>query len=495
MSKVTEEADRAARETPPEPPSPGGAVAASDPHAARAAAAVLRDGGNAVDAAVCAAGVLAVTKPATAGIGGSCVAIVWNQRDGRLAGLDGRGRMPARASLEEIGAQGGHLGATDARAVPIPGVPDSWSRLIAAEGTRALGDVLAPAIHHAREQQGAPELADTLRAIARQGTDAFYRGEPARRIVELLEARGGWLRMDDLAQHGAMWVTPLETSYRGHPVVSLPPHGDGRMILTALRILEEHVVDDMAPGERTHVAIETIKRAWAAAMDDRSDPQTALDGVDVEAHADAVGGRAAGEPLREPRDVAGECVTVVDEAGHACTLIQGMGAGIEAQIPVSGAGLCLDNAGASLVLDADSPEALAPGAPVAHGLTPMMGFRSDRPWLALAATGRSPAQALFQLLVDRIDFDMDAQTALEALRWRWVSGAQVTLEPDADAGVARALRERGHEIVDAAGTRDFGIVQLAQIEPSTAVRTAAADPRGEGEAVETVEHVEEERAE
>ena len=217
-----------------------GMVGASNPLAAQAGLNILRQGGNAADAAIATSAVMNVTEPGSCGIGGDCFALYFDAASGQVSALNGSGRAPAALTLEQVRALGWErMDPFHAHSVTVPGAVRGWHDLLARHGTMTLADVLVDAIHYAAEgyptapvfgtrwrrneaflhkadhaedylpsgsapQAGQvvrlPGLAQTLRAIAEGGPDAFYTGPVAEAIVSSLAARGGLMSLDDSAE-------------------------------------------------------------------------------------------------------------------------------------------------------------------------------------------------------------------------------------------------------------------------------------------------------
>src|SRR5205807_6347120 len=259
-----------------------GTACLATPHylATSAGAAVLRDGGNAMDAAIAANLVLGVVAPYSCGIGGDCFAIVW---DGALHGYNGSGRAPAAATpaavLEQVDGHGGSPTPVMPRSGPlpitVPGAVDAWFALLERFGSRSFAELAEPAVAYAeggfpltaagaariaagrpadrgwgaweasygpaapgrRLQQ--PDLARTLQTVAAGGPAAFYRGAIAAAVAEHVVRRRGCLDAADLAAHRGEWVEPLEGRYRDLTVAELPPNSQGSAALLALHLLDE----------------------------------------------------------------------------------------------------------------------------------------------------------------------------------------------------------------------------------------------------------------
>jgi gamma-glutamyltranspeptidase / glutathione hydrolase len=267
---------------------------------------VLQTGGNAIDAAITAAAVLAVVEPSMNGIGGDLLALVWDAKTQRVHALDATGRSAYRATPEVFGARGiAQMPGGGVLTVDVPGVVEGWSQLLARFGTISLGQALQPAIRYARDgfpvaeimakdwQDSAerlgldpaaartflpggraprhgeifsnPRLAASLELIAQGGRDVFYTGALARAIVADIRQRDGLLDERDFADHTADWVEPISTTYRGCQLTEMPPSTQGFVALEMLNILEGF--DIRSAGHNTadhlHLAIEAKKVAFA----------------------------------------------------------------------------------------------------------------------------------------------------------------------------------------------------------------------------------------
>jgi gamma-glutamyltranspeptidase/glutathione hydrolase len=283
-----------------------GLIATSQPLASGAGLEVFRNGGNAIDAAVTAAAVLAVVEPTMTGIGGDLFAMVHDGATGRTRGLNASGRSPHAASLDQLWALG-HTSIPDhgALSVTVPGAVDGWSLLLAEHGTIPLRQALAPAIAYARggfpvaevvarqwreaastlatdpaaaaaflpqgraplpgEVFSCPTLAATLEVIATEGRDAFYGGDLGRRIARDVEQRGGWLTTADLRDHRSEWVDPIRATYADVELLELPPNTQGFVALEALNILRDDDLGQLGHNSATylHLVLEALAIAFA----------------------------------------------------------------------------------------------------------------------------------------------------------------------------------------------------------------------------------------
>ncbi len=291
-----------------------GAVSSDHPLATAVGYEVLRSGGNAVDAAVAMAGVLAVVRPHMNGVGGDAFALIYDAAAGRVYGLNGSGRAGSLATpgfFEERGLQ--EVPEVGALSVTVPGAVAAWVDALERFGTRSLAELLEPAIRYAREgfpvstrlredmAAGAgvlneaarrvylpggtppavgsrlqnPRLASTLERIAHHGKSGFYEGPVAASLAGLLEREGGHIRLEDFTAHTSTWVEPLEGSYLGHRFLVLPPNSQGVAQLQLMGMAATFDLAAMGPDspDYFHVLIELKKLAFADRDRWVSDPE------------------------------------------------------------------------------------------------------------------------------------------------------------------------------------------------------------------------------
>ena len=287
---------------------PGKAAIASAHHLATAAGFEILDaGGNAFDAAVAVSSALAVVEPSSSGIGGGGFWLIHRVEDGHTTMIDGREKAPAAAHRDMYLNEDGTVNRTNAISGPlsagIPGEPAALDHLAARYGRLPLATSLAPAIRLAEEgfpvdrkyvdllenyrnfmrfspeakriflvdgqvpEIGTvirqPDLASTLRALAEQGRDGFYRGEVARLLVDGVREAGGLWTLEDLAAYDVVEREPIRFRYRDFQVITAPPPSSGGVALgTMLNVLEGYDLDRLAPTTRTHLVVEAMRRAY-----------------------------------------------------------------------------------------------------------------------------------------------------------------------------------------------------------------------------------------
>jgi gamma-glutamyltranspeptidase / glutathione hydrolase len=547
FSSFAQEPDMAGRST---VYAPHGVIATSQPLATSAGLAVLQRGGNAIDAAVTAAAVLALTEAHMTGIGGDLFAMVWSGSQGRLFGLNASGRSGSRMTRDEL-LRRGYDGVPDAgaEAITVPGALAGWDALRRRFGSISLGEALAPAIALAndglplspiiahewageaealRERWNLtgpvgttlqrafaatfmpngerplkagewfrnPDLAETFRAIAAHGPDVLYRGPLGARIVKWVGDLGGFLTEEDLAAHRVEWVEPISVAFRGYRVWELPPNSQGVAALEMLRILEPF--DLAAFGHNTaayfHHLVEAKKLAYADLDYFVGDPdEMSIDPDDLltdEFIADRRGRldrtRAADRPEPGAPITSSETIylTAADSAGNMVSFINSIYSAFGSGVVVPGTGFALQNRGAGFTLDPNRANTVAPRKRPFHTIIPAFVTRSNaagdqEPWLSFGVMGGSmQPQGHVQVLLNLIVFGMDLQEAVDAARFRHLSGTRVAIEAPVGGDVRTALRSLGHDVLDGAGF-SFGGAQaiMRLVEGGWA---SASDPRKDG---------------
>lgn len=451
---------------------PHGMVASSHPLATQIGLQILKDGGNAVDAAIAVNAALGLMEPTGNGIGGDLFAIVWDADSKRLYGLNGSGRSPKGLTREWFIENGyDSIPAYGPLPVSVPGTVDGWFELHERFGKLPMTAILQPAIDYARnghpvaeliafywnlsvprlsEYPGFteqftiegraplkgeiwknPNLANTLEQIANGGRDAFYEGPIARTIADYIEAQGGFLSYEDLAAHDSEWVEPVDTNYRGYDVWELPPNGQGIAALQMLNLMEPYDITSMGFGSADYIHLFT--EAKKLAYEDRARYYADMAFVDVpveklvsKEYAAQRGKlidmkRAArtyppGDPAALGR---GDTIylTTADAAGNMVSLIQSNYRGMGSGMAPPGLGFILQDRGELFSLDASHPNRFEPGKRPFHTIIPAFVTRDGEPWLSFGVMGGDmQPQGHVQILVNLIDFGMNLQEAGDAPR-------------------------------------------------------------------------------
>ncbi|MFC1759113.1 gamma-glutamyltransferase [Planctomycetota bacterium] len=466
-----------------------GIAATSHPLATQVAIQTLQEGGSAVDAAIAANAVLALVEPTGCGVGGDLFAIVWNQKEQKLYGLNASGRSPQTLTLEMLKEKKlTKIPAYGPLSVSVPGCVDGWCELHGKFGKLPLSKILQPAISYA--EQGAPiseviayywaggvktfkdypgfsdvfmpdgraprtgeifrnpGLAKTLNAIAAGGRDAFYRGPIAATIGEFITANGGHLTADDLAKHHSEWVDPVSVDYRGHTVWELPPNGQGIAALQILGIMENYDVAKLGFGSPEHV--HAFVEAKKLAFEDRAHFYTDMDFVNVpvdtllsEAYArkrfeqidpnNAAKRYDAGTKLIESGDTV--FLTIADKDRNMVSLIQSNFRGFGSGMCPPGLGFCIQDRGELFSLDPNHANRYEPGKRPFHTIIPAFITKNGKPFMSFGVMGGAmQPQGHAQIVMNVVDFGMNLQEAGDAPRIRHTKSSQPTGEEMVDGG-------------------------------------------------------------
>lgn len=517
---------------------PRGIVATSQPLASAAGLEVLQHGGNAVDAAVAAAAVLSVTEPMMTGIGGDLFALIWVAKEQKLVALNASGRAGAGMTREELLKRG------RTRSIPrgvetitVPGALAGWQTLLNTYGTQKLAAVLQPAIRYAQDgypltpviaedwvgqeaflkrdsaatatflpggrspKAGEwfrnPDYANTLRTIARDGIGTFYGGPLGQRIVARVQQLGGFLTIDDLRKNQPTWVTPMSVPFKGYRLWELPPNNQGIAALEMLRILEPYDLKAMGHNSAPylHHLIEAKKLAYAdltrfvgdadhldmpadrmlsdafiAERRSHLDPKTAQQRVDP-------------GPLRTSSETI--YLTVADADGNMVSFINSLYDEFGSGIVAPGTGFALHDRGAGFSLEAGLPNTVAPGKRPFHTLIPAFVTKTEngreQPFMSFGVMGGAmQAQGHVQVLLNMLVFGMDVQQAIDAARFRHLSGVNVALEAPVTDGVRAALKAMGHVLTDEKQTQFGGAQAIVRLAKGW---MGGSDPRKDGMAV------------
>jgi gamma-glutamyltranspeptidase/glutathione hydrolase len=508
---------------------------------------------------------LCVVYDHMAGLGGDVFAQVWDPSDLQVHALNGSGRSGGKVTIDAYRSSGhdeiparGPLAANT-----VPGVVDGWAQLHDRFGkldwprlfedpigyadngfpisrkfrdyidqksddlepfetTSAifLPDGRAPRAGSIIRQ---PDLAASLRAVQRDGADAFYRGGLAEKIVTGLRDAGGLLTLDDFADHHSDWVEPLRTTYRGLEVTELPPNTQGIATLLILNLIEKENVRALgdSSADLIHLVVEATKLAFAdrdrwvtdpSAIDipyerllskdyaaerrKAIDYESAAPAGEAEPGLDAAGGKGRREEpaasRRQRRGDAGDTVYMcaVDEDGQACSLIQSVYFEFGSGFVPPGTGILLQNRGSFFKLDPGHPNALAPGKRTFHTIIPAMALRDGQPSLLFGTMGgEGQPQSQVAMLTRLVDFGFDVQQAIEAPRWLYgrtwgEQSKSLKLEGRIADGTAEELRRRGHDVeMTENWSQKMGHAQAIWIDRDEGVLYAGADPRADGVAL------------
>jgi len=519
-----------------------GMVASSQPLASMAGIKILKQGGNAADAAVAVAAALNMTEPCSTGIGGDAFCLYFNAKTKNVSGLNASGRAPSALNLEYLVTQGitGKLPPASPHTVTVPGAAAGWVDTIEKYGSMTMPEVLAPAIKLGEEgfpvspltarswNFGIPKLkngphfdemlingraprageimknmnlAKTFKTVAEHGKAGFYEGRIAEEIVKVLDPMGGVMTVDDLKAHYNTYPEPITTNYKGLDVWEIPPNGQGIAALMALNVIEEYDFSDVPHGstKHMHTLIEAMRIAFADTRWYVADPDvTHVPIQEMISKSYAAKRRALLDPTKASVDVkrgspvAGTDTVyfcVVDGMGNACSFIISNYAGFGTGIIPKGCGFTLQNRGYGFSLDPDHPNRLEPNKRPYHTIIPGMATKDGELYAPFGVMGGfMQPQGHMQVVVNMIDYGMNPQEALDAGRFCILdgqSGGKVHIEDEISVKVMSELTGMGHEVVPSSGWRRgyFGRGQIIHRNPETGVLTGGSDPRADGCAI------------
>ena len=523
-----------------------GMVCTSHPLASQIGLDILKQGGNAIDAAIAANAALGLMEPTGCGVGGDLFAIVWDAKTQKLYGLNGSGRSPKSMTLDTLKAMGlEKIPAYGPLPVSVPGAVDGWTSLHDKFGSMPLKKILSPAIEYAEEgfpvteligyylssidrfsrmgypniketyydpnggqrpkngdRYRNPALAHTYRAIARKGREGFYEGEVAQTITTFIKEQGGFLSLEDLSAHRSQWVEPVSVNYRGYDVWELPPNGQGIAALQLLNILENKDFSEVRWGseEHLHLFTEAKKRVF----EDRAKYYADMDMAEVPVEA-LLSKEYAAENFNELKPYAstydageisaGETIylTVADKDGNMISLIQsnyrGMGSGM---VP-PGLGFMLQDRGELFSLEEGYNNTYEPGKRPFHTIIPAFITKDGSPLMSFGVMGGDfQPQGHAQIVMNMVDYGMNVQEAGDAPRWDHSGGSSPVTGPSTDKGEVHVESGIPYETVRGLMGRGhkvgfargiYGGYQAIYRDPETGFYHGASESRKDGQAV------------
>lgn len=521
-----------------------GMAATSQPLATQVALDILKQGGNAIDAAIAANAVLGLVEPTGSGVGGDLFAIIWSAEKQRLFGLNASGRSPRSLKLEYFRENGFEkIPAYGPLPVTVPGCVDGWFEMHDIFGVLPMAEILRPAITYAREgfpvteliayylETGTnnlkgypnvadiympggkapgkgeifknPALANTLEKIAKGGRNEFYRGSIAKVIADFMKEQGGFLTYDDLSRHHSEWVEPIHANYRGYDVWELPPNGQGTAALQILNILEGYNIREMGFGspEYMHRFIEAKKLAFEDRAKYYADPafnDLPIDRLISKEYASLrrklINPNRAANSYSPGNIEQGNTIylTVADKQGNMVSLIQSNYRGLGSGMCPPGLGFILQDRGELFSLQEGHMNAFAPGKRPFHTIIPAFITRDGKPWVSFGVMGGAmQPQGHAQIVINLIDFGMNLQEAGDAPRMRHVGSSQPTDEIMTDGGIVnlesgfktetiQQLMRLGHKIQWDLG--GYGGYQAIMWDQKNKVYFGASESRKDGQA-------------
>lgn len=493
-----------------------GIVATSDPIAAQAGLEILRNGGNAIDAAVAAAAVLDVTSQNDTGIAGDLFALVWSAQDKKLYALNSAGWAPAAWTPEYFKETLGvdRVPGRGVNAATVPGAISGYDALLNRFGSMGFQQTFARAVQVAEEGWGQaerrhqdlgsvqdklladedssaiflndtevpplysiirnPQLADALRLIQEQGRDAFYKGAIADAIVAKVQANGGVMTHADLAEFESEWVDPITTNYHGYDIFQLPPPGQGFAALEMLNILEVcapvHALNLSALGPSNpdywHFLVEAKKLAYSDLQAYNGDPlfsDVPVDKLLSKSYAatlcDRIDMDVAAEPsVKGGLDGGTIYLTTADRWGNMVSLIHSIFSVYGSGATIPPYGMMLHNRGVAFSLDENHPNVVAPHKRPFHSIIAGFVMQNNKPLMTFGNMGGSvQPETHVQHIVNVIDHGMNIQMTTDAARFTHGQNSNVlSLEDNLYSLLGRSLEARGHDVRSVNGGRVGG---------------------------------------
>ncbi len=530
-----------------------GMVATSQPLATQVGLSILKQGGNAIDAAIAANATTGLMEPTGNGIGGDLFALVWDAKTQQVYALNASGRSPKNLSYKKLLKE---LKKIDKDYIPpyhllsvsVPGAVDGWFELHQKFGQLSMDDILTPAIDYAnngfpvseaiadawsrsvpflKNQTGAfedtftlngkgpekgdifknPDLGSTLQKIAKDGRDAFYKGEIAKNIDAWMNENNGYLTYEDFATHQSEWVDPISTNYRGYEIYQVGGNAQGTAVLQMLNILENYSLSEMGFGSTStlHAFIETKKLVYEDRAKHYTDPDFQNIPYSVllsKAYANdrkeliteqAMKAISNGVEVLEDGDTI--FLTTADAEGNMVALIQSNFRGMGTGFVVPGTGFSFQNRGELFSLDPNHPNVYAPGKRPFHTIIPGMVTKDGQAYFSYGNMGGAYQPiGHVSILTNIIDFNMNIQEAGDAPRWDHSGSSEPTESHDATMQstgkvyvesnipyeTVRELRRKGHKVE--IGNSFFGRYQGIMWDADKKVFYGASESRVDGQA-------------
>lgn len=521
-----------------------GMVASAHPVAAFIGLSVMQRGGNAFDAAIAVAAAEGVLLPMKCGIGGDAFVVLHDARRRETVAFNGSGVAAAGATAEYYRSRGlKSMPLEGVHSASVPGALSVYEALWRRCGTMDWPELWAPAIRLADEglaitdyvsrriadraealarhpysaaqflpdgrvpapgeRWSAPNLAKTLRIVAKEGADAFYRGEITAKLLAFLKQEGALFDADDFARQQAVMYSPIATEYRGLTVYETAPPSQGFLVLEQLNILEGFDIGRLAPmgAERMHLLIEAKKLAYADRNRYAGDPafvRWPLETLISKEHAarrraEIDRGRARSPDGALVAEHSGDTsyFAVADGDGNAISFIHSLSNSFGSCVVAGETGVTLNNrAGRGFSLDPEHPNVIAPGRRTMHTLNAYMVHRNGEPWLIGGTPGGDQqAQWNTQMISNVIDHGMSLQDAIDAPRFHSFPGTDpanlgrapiVKTEQRVPDATREALARFGHTVETVGPWGGGGAVQLIQFDCERGVLRGATDPRPGG---------------
>jgi gamma-glutamyltranspeptidase / glutathione hydrolase len=516
-----------------------GIVATSQALASQAGVQILGKGGSAVDAAIAANAVLAVTEPMMDGMGGDLFTLYWDAKTNKLTGLNASGPAPKGLSADFLRKAGFQtMPIKGIHSVTVPGAVGGWEAMHKKFGKLPWRDLFQAAILYAEDGfpvteiiQGSwadplstgkiepnteaakvflpsgkppvvgqvfrnPGMARAFRLIADHGAESFYRGEVAEAILKTSQRLGGTMTAEDLAAYSPEWVEPISIDYHGWQVFELPPNGQGMAALEMLNIMSKFPANYESPlaPEEVHKRIEAMKLAYTDLIRYDADPRsshvpvkTLLSNEYAQQRANTINLHKANCDVPEGQPINGDTtyLSVVDREGNVVSWIQSVALAFGSGVAVDGMGFVLQNRGFGFTLEPNHPNVVAGGKRPFHTIIPAFMQKGDQKVAFGIMGGPNQPLAHAQFVSNMVDYGMNVQEALETPRWTKASahGCDLLIEDRVPLPTLQKLSEWGHQLsIRRHYTLEMGRGQAILHDARTGTNFAGSDPRTDGAA-------------
>ncbi|MBO1512926.1 gamma-glutamyltransferase [Metabacillus bambusae] len=510
------------------------------PHylASQAGNTILQKGGNAFDAAVAVSACLAVVYPHMTGLGGDSFWLTYSVNDQKVRAYNGSGRSGSKVTRDVYKGKSSIPNRGIESIITVPGMVDSWDAVLKEYGRLSLGEVLEPAIEYALSgfpfsmdqhentvknidilqkdldsaaiflpNETVPningkfaqkDLGNSLKDLAVNGRDSFYKGKLGNRIISSLKEKGGLLTEEDFAEHQGIWIEPISTTYRGYHMYQVPPNSQGFVGLMALNIIENFDLASIQEGsyEYYHLLVESLKRSFQDRNQFLTDPEfhsIPLDRLLSKSYAQKM---ANSIQFDKAKDIQTQSVgsdtahaAVIDDEGNSVSFIQSLYFEFGSGVVAGDTGIIMQNRGSFFSLDSSRANCLEPKKRTFHTLMPAMALKDGRPRILYGTQGGEGQPQTQTVIITRmIDYGMNPQQAISEPRFVWgrtwgEETQELKIEGRVSLEVIEQLMKSGH-IVKRVNELDgiMGHANAILIDDQGFVH-GGVDPRSDGAAV------------
>jgi len=513
-----------------------GAVASAHPLATEAGLEVLRNGGNAFDAAIAVAATLNVVEPMMSGIGGYGTTLIYDAKTQKIRFLNSSGKFPLATNSDLMRSPSPDFmkNRVGPKSISTPGNLNAWAAMHKEYGQKEWSSLFDSAIRHAeRGHEVSPfvawmisfgfedfsdysksfygkngqglkagdtlvqkDLAKTFQLIAKEGVRPFYHGSIAQAIDQEMKAVGSFLALEDLQQNEAEWWKPLKMEYRDYDVytAALPANSFAAFVnLGLMKQIPAESLEHNSP-EYLHLFAEMTKESYKARLAYSFDPdvqEAPLDSIFSEAVLSKMAAqldREKARPFVAPFSEESKNTThfvVTDQWGNIVSATQTLGNVFGSRIMVEGTGVWLNNSMAYSTFEPKgNPMDAFPGRHKLSGDCPIIIMKDDQPWAALGSPGgHTITQNVPQIIFNLIDFEMDMQAAIDAPKLSFIEPNRIRVDATLDSLIIKALETKGHEVITGRIGNAHGIKILRDTEGKIYGFETGVDTRSKDAAV------------